>query len=102
MLFQKQLACAEFMQRLSRHVKSDSFKRMFLTWTALLVVSMYIGLTVIFLIVSAFALMYYNTRTDSFKTGKSAYSVFNPNMERITGDRDPDSLDRQLRSGVVW
>ena len=66
-------------------------------------VSMYYGFGApAFLLILAY-LMFTNTSNNNTSNNKlSAYSVFNRNQERMTGDRDAGSLDRQLRTGQLF
>ena len=57
----------------------------------------------VFFVLSLLLFMYYNTRTIQGKDPlPSAYSVFNQNQERLVGDRDPGSIDQQLRQGGMF
>lgn len=41
--------------------------------------------------------------TDKERKGlKSAYSIFNKDVEKLDGDIDMQDVDRQLRTGASW
>ncbi|KAL4237414.1 SAYSvFN domain-containing protein 1 [Mactra antiquata] len=60
-----------------------------------------IGFGAVYFIVSCSYLMYRNTRTGPRETGKlSAYSVFNPNHERLDGTFTAEQFEKELRLGA--
>ena len=71
-------------------------------WLVGLVLASRYGFGIVFFIVSLLLGMYFNTTTKKSSDTPSAYSVFNRNFERIQGDRDAGSVDKQLRGGQVW
>ncbi|XP_061174534.1 SAYSvFN domain-containing protein 1-like [Saccostrea echinata] len=55
----------------------------------------------VFLVISLIFFIYYNTRTDKRKQNKlSAYSVFNPNCERIDGTFTSEQFEKELLHGA--
>ncbi|XP_062621557.1 SAYSvFN domain-containing protein 1-like [Saccostrea cucullata] len=55
----------------------------------------------VFFVVSMIFFIYYNTRTDKRKQNKlSAYSVFNPNCERIDGTFTSEQFEKELLHGA--
>lgn len=55
-----------------------------------------------FLVLSALAGIYYNTRTGPKRRGEvSAYSVFNKNVESIDGTLKAEQFEREIRYGSM-
>lgn len=50
----------------------------------------------VFFIVSSILIIYFNTSNRQNKSGLSAYSVFNPNMERIQGTVTSEQLQNNM------
>ncbi|XP_042238984.1 uncharacterized protein LOC121877338 [Homarus americanus] len=66
-------------------------------WLLLFKVFILIEFGAVFFIFSAFALMWYNLRSEPKKKGEiSAYSVFNPNCEAIEGTFTAEQFEREL------
>lgn len=59
-----------------------------------------VGFGAVYFVVSCSYLMYVNTRTEPRQTGQlSAYSVFNPNQERLDGTFTAEQFEKELRMG---
>lgn len=72
-------------------------------WLALFVLATSQGYGGVYICVSILVLIYMNTAMGGRQPGSlSAYSVFNRGHERLLGDRDPGSIDKQLRTGTLW
>lgn len=58
------------------------------------------GLSAVYLLIAMIVAIYINLGTK--KEGEaSAYSVFNPGVQRLPGQLDADEIDRQIRSGQI-
>ena len=67
-------------------------------WLTLFAVFLVLEWAAVYFVVSIIALMVYGTNSKPRKAGKkSAYSVFNPNFERLDGELDPATIDKELR-----
>lgn len=73
---------------------------MYFIWLVLLIFAFYIEFFMPTLLIFILFIVYKFTSTNTVKDEnyKSGYSVFNKNFERIEGDRDPDSVDKELRN----
>ncbi|KAL6978198.1 SAYSvFN domain-containing protein 1 [Sarracenia purpurea var. burkii] len=72
-------------------------------WICLFWYSVYIEFGAIFFILSCFYVIWTNTRTRPRKPNEiSAYSVFNPNCERIGGTLDAKQLESEMIYGMVF
>jgi hypothetical protein len=60
-----------------------------------------IGFGAVYFVVSCSYLMYTNTQTEPRRRGQlSAYSVFNPNQERLDGTFTAEQFEKELRMGA--
>lgn len=72
----------------------------FILWLALLGFFIVVQFVAVFVVLTLFYVMYANMRSDEKKPGEpSAYSVFNPNCERIDGSLTAEQFERELRFG---
>lgn len=73
-----------------------------LLWGLLWTIFVEIGFGVVFVIASMFYFLYITMRSGP-RDGKklSAYSVFNPNFERIDGTFTAEQFERELRYGPL-
>uniref|UniRef100_A0A8D8U332 SAYSvFN domain-containing protein 1 n=1 Tax=Cacopsylla melanoneura TaxID=428564 RepID=A0A8D8U332_9HEMI len=70
-------------------------------WFTLFGLAVYAEFGFVFVILSGFALIWFNTRTGPKRRGEvSAYSVFNPNCAPIDGALDARQFDREIRGGM--
>lgn len=70
-------------------------------WVCLWKYFIEIGFGAVYFIVTCSYLMYRNTRTGPKEKGKlSAYSVFNPNHERLDGTFTAEQFEKELRMGA--
>ncbi|KAL1460818.1 hypothetical protein WDU94_012761 [Cyamophila willieti] len=70
-------------------------------WFILFGLAVYAEFGFVFVILSGFALIWFNTRTGPKRRGEvSAYSVFNPNCAPIDGTLDARQFDREIRGGM--
>ncbi len=72
-------------------------------WFALLIVFILIEFAAVYIVFSLFYVMYVNMRSgrDAKRPGElSAYSVFNPNCERIDGTLTAEQFEKELRHGI--
>jgi hypothetical protein len=61
-----------------------------------------LGLALAYLLISALCLVYFSTRTRARRPGElSAYSVFNPNCERINGTLTAEQFEREILYGAL-
>ena len=71
-----------------------------LIWLLLWGVFIHLGFGAVFLVVSALIFIYFSTRKNPNQDGKlSAYSVFNPNFERLDGTLTGEQFEKELRFG---
>lgn len=71
-------------------------------WCCLFRYAVYIEFGAVFLLLSGFYLIWTNTRTCPKKGDEmSAYSVFNPNCERIEGTLDAEQFEKEIRYGMI-
>ncbi len=69
-------------------------------WVVLFLLSLELELGAIFVLVSAFYLIFTNFRTGQRKPWEpSAYSVFNPGCEAIDGSLKPEQFEKEIRYG---
>lgn len=84
---------------------SFSWKRFlldFFIWIAFFRFAVYIEFGAVFLLLSGFYLIWKNTRTGPKRADEmSAYSVFNPNCERIEGTLDAEQFEKEIRYGMI-
>lgn len=74
----------------------------FFVWCCFFRYAVYIEFGAVFLLLSGFYLIWTNTRTGPKKTNEmSAYSVFNPNCERIEGTLDAEQFEKEIRYGMI-
>ena len=89
-----------------RHDNSIFTNTLFLRiilWFALLVFFILIEFAAVFIVFTLFYIMYVNMRSggESKKPGElSAYSVFNPNCERLDGTFTAEQFEKELRYGL--
>jgi len=78
--------------------KEDILKLGLLAFLYLILFALFIKLEfgVVYFLVSSILMMYFNTGDRKKRTGLSAYSVFNPNMERIQGTVTADQLQNNM------
>ena len=76
----------------------------FAVWALMCAVAVYVEFAAVYIAVSILFAIWRNLGSNNYDTlppgaprPKSAYSVFNPNVQRIDGDMDPSSIDRALR-----
>ena len=69
-----------------------------LLWAIVWALTIELECGAIYFIISLLGLVYFNTRSGTKKedSGPSAYSVFNPDFERIDGTFTSDQFERQL------
>ncbi|KAI3638773.1 hypothetical protein MIR68_003271 [Amoeboaphelidium protococcarum] len=92
-----------FMNRLSLSLRDRNVQLKIILWFILLVATSHYGFGGVYLCMSILVIIYMNTSTNPQDSSQmSAYSVFNRNNERILGDRDPNSIDSQLKSGTIF
>ena len=61
-----------------------------------------VGFGAVFFVVSVLVFVYFSTRTGPKRgDGPSAYSVFNPNCERIEGTFTAEQFEKELRYGAL-
>ena len=70
-----------------------------LVWLTLLVIFVRLEFAMIYLILSLLYLIWSNLGAGRRRGQLSAYSVFNPNLEKIQGTFSGEDYDRQLRHG---
>ena len=70
-----------------------------LVWLTLLVIFVRLEFALIYLILSLLYLIWSNLGSGRRRDQLSAYSVFNPNLEKIQGTFSGEDYDRQLRHG---
>lgn len=74
-----------------------------ISWCLLFCYAIYVQFGAVFVILSGFYIIWANTQTSPRKSNElSAYSVFNPNCERIKGTFDAEQIDKQIRSGMMF
>ncbi|XP_045170178.2 SAYSvFN domain-containing protein 1-like [Mercenaria mercenaria] len=72
-----------------------------LLWLCLWKFFIEVGFGAVYFVVSCSYLMYKNTRTEPRQRGQlSAYSVFNPNQERLDGTFTAEQFEKELRLGA--
>ncbi|CAF0831831.1 unnamed protein product [Rotaria sordida] len=71
----------------------------FFIWLILLLIFIRLEFGVIYFIISLLYLMWSNLGSRRRRNQLSAYSVFNPNFEKIQGTFSAEDYDRQLRRG---
>lgn len=71
----------------------------FFIWLTLLVIFIRLEFGVIYFIISLLYLMWSSLDSRRRRNHLSAYSVFNPNCEKIQGTFSGEDYDRQLRRG---
>ncbi|XP_072031379.1 uncharacterized protein [Amphiura filiformis] len=72
-------------------------------WVALLVFFVIIEFAAVYIVFTLFYVMYANMRSgrETKRPGElSAYSVFNPNCERIDGTLTAEQFEKELRHGI--
>ncbi|XP_067681114.1 SAYSvFN domain-containing protein 1-like [Haliotis asinina] len=70
-------------------------------WFLLWGVFVELGFGAVYFIVSISIILYRNTRTGPRRDGRlSAYSVFNPNCERLDGTFTAEQFEKELRHGA--
>ena len=67
----------------------------FLLWIILLIIFIKLEFGIVYFVVSLLFLIYFNTSVRR-KSGLSAYSVFNPNLERLHGTLTPEQVEKSL------
>ncbi len=67
-----------------------------LLYIIFLIISIKIEFGIVYFIVSGIVIIYINTSSNRNKSGLSAYSVFNPNMERIQGTVTGEQLQNNM------
>lgn len=71
-------------------------------WTGMFAYAVYIEFGAVFILLSGFYFIWTNTRTEPRKPDEiSAYSVFNPNCERIQGTLDAETLEKEMKYGFI-
>jgi len=69
----------------------------FLLWLILFFIFLKLEFAAVYFVISLLVIIYLNTRVSKSKNGQlSAYSVFNPNVERISGTITPEKLQQHL------
>ena len=72
-------------------------------WICLWGLFIAVGFGAVFLVVSALLFIYFSTRKNSGQSGQdkqlSAYSVFNPNFERLDGTLTAEQFEKELKFG---
>jgi len=71
----------------------------FLLWLTLLIIFIRLEFGAIYFIISVLYLMWSTMDSRRRRNELSAYSVFNPNFEKIQGTFSAEDYDRQLRGG---
>lgn len=71
----------------------------FLLWAILFAIFIRFEFGVVYLVVSLLVIIYLNTGVRKKKGHLSAYSVFNPNLERIEGTVTAEQLQKNLMGG---
>ena len=72
-----------------------------LLWLCLWKFFIEVGFGAVYFVVSCSYLMYKNTQTEPRRRGElSAYSVFNPNQERLEGTFTAEQFEKELRLGA--
>jgi hypothetical protein len=71
----------------------------FLLWLILFIIFIRLEFGVIYFIISLLYLMWKNLGSNRRRNQLSAYSVFNPNFEKLPGTFSAEDYDRQLRRG---
>lgn len=70
-------------------------------WLTLFGLAVYAEFGFVFVILSGFGLIWFNTRTGPKRRGEiSAYSVFNPNCAPIDGTLDARQFESEIRGGI--
>ncbi|XP_071833014.1 SAYSvFN domain-containing protein 1-like [Apostichopus japonicus] len=71
-----------------------------LLWLCLLGAFVFLGLGGVFILVSIFVVIYLSMGSKKREKGElSAYSVFNPNCERLQGQLTAEQFERELKYG---
>lgn len=71
-----------------------------LLWLCLLGTFVFLGLGGVFLLISSFFVIYSSMGSNTRKKGElSAYSVFNPNCQRLQGQLTAEQFERELKYG---
>ncbi len=73
----------------------------FFLWLTLFVIFIRIEFGAVYFVVSLLYIMWYSLNRRRRRNELSAYSVFNPNFEKIQGTFSGEDYDRQLRRGGV-
>ncbi|CAH1792217.1 unnamed protein product, partial [Owenia fusiformis] len=85
----------------NRFISNTLFLKMIL-WLILMGLFVELEFGAVFFVISAFYFMYKNMRTKKKdEEAPSAYSVFNPNCERIDGTIDAEQFEKELKYGAV-
>jgi hypothetical protein len=71
----------------------------FLLWLTLLIIFIRLEFGIVYFIISLLYLMWSTMDCRRRRNELSAYSVFNPNCEKIQGTFSAEDYDRQLRGG---
>lgn len=71
----------------------------FLIWLTLFVIFIRLEFGIIYFIISLLYFIWNSLDSRRRRNGLSAYSVFNPNFEKIQGTFSGEDYDRQLRRG---
>jgi len=66
-------------------------------WCCVLAICVELGFGLVFLLISALVALFLSTETGQSAKGRlSAYSVFNPNYEEITGTYNADTIAESM------
>ena len=79
-------------------IRFIKFLLQFTLWSTLLAIFVKLEFGVVYIVVSSLVLLYLNTNIGKRK-GVSAYSVFNPNVERLPGQLTAEQLEKSLIRG---
>lgn len=72
----------------------------FLLWCILYAIFIRLEFGIVYVVVSSFVIIYFNTSTGKKKKNTvSAYSVFNPNVERLPGQLTAEQLEKSMVRG---
>ena len=67
-----------------------------LLWLVLFAIFIKLEFGVVYFVVSLIIIIYMNTNIGNKQRGLSAYSVFNPNLERIHGTLTPEQVEKSI------
>ena len=82
------------------HLTSVRFFLLCILWTVLWLLFINLEFGAVYFVLSLLFIMYKSTSTRTDRYAPSAYSVFNPNCERLDGTFTSEQFEKELRYGA--